>query len=113
MGALREKMQVEIAEQIEKALYQLDVINARASTDERLVLLVPRVGARYARVGTVARIESSGDLRDRVHAAAARFRAGMTEAGFDLLPGSHPIVPVMGLSSCSSAPLQWLSTRSA
>ena len=40
-------------------------------------------------------LESSGDLRDRVHAAAARFRAGMTEAGFDLLPGSHPIVPVM------------------
>jgi glycine C-acetyltransferase len=40
-------------------------------------------------------LESSGDLRDRVHAAAARFRAGMAEAGFDLLPGSHPIVPVM------------------
>jgi glycine C-acetyltransferase len=40
-------------------------------------------------------LETSGDLRDRVHAAAARFRAGMTDAGFDLLPGSHPIVPVM------------------
>ncbi len=40
-------------------------------------------------------LESSGDLRDRVHAAAARFRDGMTAAGFDLLPGSHPIVPVM------------------
>jgi glycine C-acetyltransferase len=40
-------------------------------------------------------LETSGDLRERVHAAAARFRVGMTEAGFDLLPGSHPIVPVM------------------
>jgi glycine C-acetyltransferase len=40
-------------------------------------------------------LESSGDLRERVHAAAARFRAGMTDAGFDLLPGQHPIVPVM------------------
>jgi glycine C-acetyltransferase len=40
-------------------------------------------------------LETSGDLRERVHAAAARFRTGMTEAGFDLLPGSHPIVPVM------------------
>jgi glycine C-acetyltransferase len=40
-------------------------------------------------------LEQSGDLRDRVHAAAARFRAGMTAAGFDLLPGEHPIVPVM------------------
>jgi len=40
-------------------------------------------------------LETSGDLRDRVHAAAARFRAGMDAAGFDLLPGEHPIVPVM------------------
>ncbi|HSN06217.1 MAG TPA: glycine C-acetyltransferase [Candidatus Angelobacter sp.] len=40
-------------------------------------------------------LETSGDLRERVHAAAARFRAGMAAAGFDLLPGSHPIVPVM------------------
>jgi glycine C-acetyltransferase len=40
-------------------------------------------------------LESSADLRERVHTAAARFRAGMTAAGFDLLPGSHPIVPVM------------------
>jgi glycine C-acetyltransferase len=38
---------------------------------------------------------SSGELRSRVHANAARFRAGMTAAGFDLLPGEHPIVPVM------------------
>ena len=37
----------------------------------------------------------SADLRDRVMTAAARFRNGMTDAGFDLLPGSHPIVPVM------------------
>jgi len=40
-------------------------------------------------------LETSADLRERVERAAARFRAGMTEAGFDLLPGSHPIVPVM------------------
>lgn len=40
-------------------------------------------------------LEQSGDLRDRVHGAAARFRAGMSGAGFDLLPGEHPIVPVM------------------
>ena len=30
-----------------------------------------------------------------MHANAARFRAGMAAAGFDLLPGEHPIVPVM------------------
>ena len=39
---------------------------------------------------------SEGDeLRARLFANAARFRAAMTEAGFDLLPGSHPIIPVM------------------
>ena len=40
-------------------------------------------------------LETSADLRERVHAAAARFRAAMTDVGFDLLPGAHPIVPVM------------------
>ena len=40
-------------------------------------------------------LETSADLRERVHRAAARFRVAMTTAGFDLLPGEHPIVPVM------------------
>lgn len=40
-------------------------------------------------------IEDSADLRDSVNARAAQFRAGMQSAGFHLLPGSHPIVPVM------------------
>ncbi|QQQ18236.1 glycine C-acetyltransferase [Brevundimonas vitis] len=39
---------------------------------------------------------SEGDeLRARLFANAARFRAAMTEAGFELLPGEHPIIPVM------------------
>src|SRR6476620_1707806 len=37
-------------------------VAAAAAEGEGLVLLVPRVGARYARVGTIARIESTGDL---------------------------------------------------
>ena len=40
-------------------------------------------------------LAESADLRERVMTAASRFRAGMTAARFDLLPGSHPIVPVM------------------
>jgi glycine C-acetyltransferase len=40
-------------------------------------------------------LSSSSELRDRVNANAARFRAGMTAAGFDLRPGEHAIVPVM------------------
>ena len=40
-------------------------------------------------------LADSGDLLQRVHANARRFRAGMEAAGFKLLPGEHPIVPVM------------------
>jgi glycine C-acetyltransferase len=40
-------------------------------------------------------LESASDLRGRLFANAARFRAGMTKAGFRLVPGEHPIVPVM------------------
>ncbi len=40
-------------------------------------------------------LAESGDLRERLRANAARFRAGMAAAGFELLPGEHPIVPVM------------------
>jgi glycine C-acetyltransferase len=40
-------------------------------------------------------IAESAELREAVHANAERFRAGMSAAGFDLLPGHHPIVPVM------------------
>ena len=40
-------------------------------------------------------LQESGDLRERLERNAARFRAAMTGAGFDLLPGEHAIVPVM------------------
>ena len=40
-------------------------------------------------------VSSSNDLRDRLHSNAALFRKLMTSAGFDLLEGEHPIVPVM------------------
>ena len=40
-------------------------------------------------------LEESTALRDKVHENANYFRAQMEEAGFDLLPGEHPIVPVM------------------
>ena len=43
----------------------------------------------------IAQGEEGDELRARLFANAARFRAAMTEAGFDLLPGSHPIIPVM------------------
>ena len=35
------------------------------------------------------------DLRARLHENMRFFREGMAEAGFELLPGDHPIIPVM------------------
>ncbi|MEW6549410.1 MAG: glycine C-acetyltransferase [Spirochaetota bacterium] len=48
--------------------------------------------------GTLAALdilESSTELRDRLEANTAWFRAAMAEEGFDLRPGTHPICPVM------------------
>jgi glycine C-acetyltransferase len=40
-------------------------------------------------------VTESPDLRKRLHDNTRLFREGMTKAGFDILPGDHPIVPVM------------------
>lgn len=40
-------------------------------------------------------LEGSSELRDRLEQNTRLFRKGMEQAGFDLLPGSHPIVPIM------------------
>jgi glycine C-acetyltransferase len=40
-------------------------------------------------------LERGDDLRRRLRSNAAHFRAGMTALGFELLPGEHPIIPVM------------------
>jgi glycine C-acetyltransferase len=48
--------------------------------------------------GSLAAVEiaaAADDARARLRANAALFRRLMTDAGFSLLPGEHPIVPVM------------------
>ena len=40
-------------------------------------------------------LERDHTLQDQLHENAAYFRAEMTERGFDLKPGEHPIIPVM------------------
>ncbi|QDZ15375.1 glycine C-acetyltransferase [Humibacter ginsenosidimutans] len=48
--------------------------------------------------GTLAALdllEQSGELRQRLRGNAELFRRLMTQEGFELLPGEHPIVPVM------------------
>ncbi len=40
-------------------------------------------------------LERDSALREQLHENASYFRAKMTDRGFDLKPGSHPIIPVM------------------
>ena len=40
-------------------------------------------------------LETTPELRERVHANARHFRARMQALGYALLPGEHPIVPIM------------------
>jgi glycine C-acetyltransferase len=53
----------------------------------------PAVAAGTLRVLDL--LESSPELRERLHANARHFRAGMQALGFDLIPGEHPIIPIM------------------
>ncbi|MEO8798018.1 MAG: glycine C-acetyltransferase, partial [Polyangiaceae bacterium] len=48
-----------------------------------------------ASIAVLELLSSSSELRDRVMANAARFRERMSAAGFEIKPGSHPIVPIM------------------
>ncbi|MBR3270459.1 MAG: glycine C-acetyltransferase [Clostridia bacterium] len=55
--------------------------------------LAPAICA--ASIKTIDLLEASTELRDRVHANANYFRSELSKLGFDLLPGEHPIVPIM------------------
>ena len=55
--------------------------------------LAPVIAATSIKV--LDMLEASTDRRDRLFANAGHFRNRMGAAGFDLLPGEHPIIPVM------------------
>jgi glycine C-acetyltransferase len=48
-----------------------------------------------ASIAALELLSASTELRDRLHENTAFFREAIQRAGFDLLPGSHPIVPIM------------------
>ena len=48
-----------------------------------------------ASIAVVDMLTATTELRDKVEANTKRFRKGMTDAGFDIKPGDHPIVPIM------------------
>lgn len=55
--------------------------------------LAPMIAA--ASIKVLELLESSGDLRKKLHANSQYFRKGMEELGFTIVPGEHPIIPVM------------------
>ncbi|MBK9936003.1 MAG: glycine C-acetyltransferase [Cytophagaceae bacterium] len=55
--------------------------------------LAPSIVAASIRV--LEMLSASTHLRDKLEANTQLFRSKMTEAGFDILPGVHPIVPIM------------------
>jgi glycine C-acetyltransferase len=57
--------------------------------------LAPGIVAASRRVLALLGSGEGEALRRRVHANGRRFREAMAAQGFDLVPGSHPIIPVM------------------
>ncbi len=55
-------------------------------------LAPPIVGASLK---VIELLSSSTHLRDKLEGSTAYFRKKMTEAGFDIIPGETPIVPIM------------------
>ena len=55
--------------------------------------IAPPVAA--ATIQVLDLLEGSTDLRERLHANARYFRDRMQGLGFNLIPGEHPIIPVM------------------
>ncbi|WEY41852.1 glycine C-acetyltransferase [Paraburkholderia sp. SUR17] len=57
--------------------------------------LTPSIAAASLKVLELVQSAEGAQLRERVRANGAHFRRAMTELGFTLVPGEHPIIPVM------------------
>ena len=71
----------------------IDLLRQRARPYLFSNSLAPAVAAGSMKAIEIA--EEGDDLRLKLFDNAKRFRAGLAKAGFDLLPGETPIVPVM------------------
>lgn len=57
--------------------------------------LAPAIVSASLRVLDLLQSDEGGALRERVHANGQQFRQAMASLGFELVPGGHPIIPVM------------------
>jgi len=73
----------------------VDLLRQRARPYLFSNALAPAVCGASLSAIAIARSAEGDVLRKKLADNTAYFRAGMTDAGFDLLPGGHPIIPVM------------------
>ncbi|MCC5965611.1 MAG: glycine C-acetyltransferase [Natronohydrobacter sp.] len=71
----------------------IDLLRQRARPYLFSNALPPAIVA--AGLAAIDLVEGADDLRVQLSENAQYWRSGLTEAGFELLPGEHPIVPVM------------------
>jgi glycine C-acetyltransferase len=71
----------------------IDLLRQRARPYLFSNALPPAIVA--AGLAAIDLVEAADDLRARLFDNAAYWRAGLSDAGFTLLPGQHPIIPVM------------------
>ena len=71
----------------------VDLLRQRSRPNLFSNTLAPAICA--ASLKTLELLTTTTALRDKVHENARYFRSEMEKLGFDLLPGEHPIVPVM------------------
>ncbi|BAK75677.1 2-amino-3-ketobutyrate coenzyme A ligase [Pseudogulbenkiania sp. NH8B] len=57
--------------------------------------LAPAIAAASLKVFEILKSSEGAELRARLKRNAELFRHGMSAAGFTLIPGQHPIIPVM------------------
>ncbi|MEQ1900849.1 MAG: glycine C-acetyltransferase [Devosia sp.] len=71
----------------------IDLLRQRARPYLFSNALAPAVTAGSLKAIEIA--EAADDRRARLMSHTSRFRAGLAKAGFELLPGSTPVIPVM------------------
>jgi glycine C-acetyltransferase len=71
----------------------VDLLRQRARPYLFSNALAPSITA--ATIEAIDLIAASDDLRDALRRNAEHFRKGLAAAGFTLVPGEHPIIPVM------------------
>lgn len=71
----------------------IDLLRNRARTYLFSNALAPVITA--ASIKVLEKVTTANDLREDLERNKTLFRDGMAHAGFDLVPGEHPIIPVM------------------